>query len=175
MFVLVLEEIMPRCQHSRKKSALIMLVGLILQATSSYGQAASELQISASPTQSDPTILSLQTLDGLPQVEFTTTTIWTDGLVVFSGVSLKALLAGMGEGGTTVEMTALNDYSVSVPLEDLADRAPIVATRMNGKEMSVRENGPFWIIYPYDSSDTFRNEVTYSRSIWQLKSLKVVD
>ena len=166
---------MPRYQHSRKTSASLMLAFLALQATSSYGEAASELQITASSTQSSPTTLNLEALDKFPQIEFSTTTIWTDHRDKFSGVSLKALLAGMGARGKTLMMTALNDYSVSMPLDELKDSAPIVATRMNGNEMSVREKGPFWIVYPYDSSDKYRNEVTYARSIWQLKSLKVVD
>jgi hypothetical protein len=39
--------------------------------------------------------------------------------------------------------------------------------------MSVRDKGPLWVIYPYDSDD-YRSEVIYSRSIWQLDRLEVV-
>jgi len=40
--------------------------------------------------------------------------------------------------------------------------------------MSVREKGPLWVIYPYDSDAKFRTEVIYSRSIWQLDRLAIV-
>jgi hypothetical protein len=37
--------------------------------------------------------------------------------------------------------------------------------------MSLREKGPLWVIYPYDSDPAYRTEETYSRSIWQLNRL----
>jgi hypothetical protein len=45
---------------------------------------------------------------------------------------------------------------------------------MNGAEMSIRDKGPLWIVYPYDASDDFRSEVVYSRSIWQLDRIEVI-
>jgi len=38
----------------------------------------------------------------------------------------------------------------------------------------LREKGPLWVIYPYDSDAKFRTEVIYSRSIWQLDRLAIV-
>jgi hypothetical protein len=46
---------------------------------------------------------------------------------------------------------------------------------MDGKTMSVRDKGPLWIIYPYDSSADYRTEVVYSRSIWQLDRIEAVN
>jgi hypothetical protein len=34
--------------------------------------------------------------------------------------------------------------------------------------MSVRDKGPLWLIYPYDSKAEYQSETIYSRSIWQL-------
>jgi hypothetical protein len=45
---------------------------------------------------------------------------------------------------------------------------------MDGNAMSVRDKGPLWVIYPYDSDAAYRTEVIYSRSIWQLDRLEVV-
>jgi hypothetical protein len=39
--------------------------------------------------------------------------------------------------------------------------------------MSLREKGPLWIIYPFDSSPEYQTELTYSRSIWQLNRIEV--
>ena len=39
--------------------------------------------------------------------------------------------------------------------------------------MPVRDKGPFFIIYPYDSSAALRTEQYYARSAWQVASLTV--
>ncbi|MEL6451966.1 MAG: molybdopterin-dependent oxidoreductase [Pseudomonadota bacterium] len=131
--------------------------------------------MTATPSQEDATAVSLDALDEMEQVSFTTSTIWTDGPVTFSGVPLKVLLAAHAAQGTAVEMVALNDYAVTMPLDALEDDAPIVATRMNGAPMSVRDKGPYWVVFPYDKDPKYRTETTYALSIWQLNRLKVVD
>lgn len=119
--------------------------------------------------------LTLSDLDQMSQVTFTTTTTWTEGEVTFSGVPLSRLLQHTGVTGVTLRMVALNDYAVDIPIDEIGDRYPIVATRMNGEKMRVRDKGPYWIVYPYDSDPTFQTETTYARSIWQLKSLSVIE
>mmetsp|Transcript_401 Transcript_401/g.1165 ORF Transcript_401/g.1165 Transcript_401/m.1165 type:complete len:136 (-) Transcript_401:626-1033(-) len=134
-----------------------------------------DLQITASSSESDTHTLSLAALDALEQVTFTTTTIWTDGAVTFSGVPLKSVLAQVNGNATAVEMIALNDYKVAMPLAQIEDSAPIIATRMNGETMSVRDKGPYWVVFPYDLDPKYQTETIYAYSIWQLNRLKVVD
>lgn len=117
----------------------------------------------------------LAMLDALPQTEFRTGTIWTDGEIAFSGVELKTFLDALGATGETLRMTALNDYAIDMPFSDAVTGGPILATRMDGKTISVRDKGPVWVIYPFDSKPEYRTEVTYSHSIWQLKSIDVRD
>ena len=95
-----------------------------------------------------------------------TTTIWTQGLQSFEGVSLARLVQVTGVKDGKLLATAINDYSIEIPLTDAVVNGPIVALKLNGKEMSVRDKGPLWIIYPYDSNADYRTEVIYSRSIW---------
>lgn len=133
------------------------------------------LQLSASSAQTATLELDLTALDAFDQVEFTTTTIWTDGAVTFTGVPLKTLLLQLRANGQTVEMVALNDYTVTMPISELEDDVPIVATRINGAPMSVRDKGPFWVVFPYDRDVRYKTETAYSRSIWQLNRLRVTD
>lgn len=143
--------------------------------TPAFGQDVMSLQVTI-PGSDQPAIeMSLETLDTLDQVSFSTTTIWTDGDVHFSGISLKVLLTYLGVDGQSLEMVALNDYAVTIPVADLEDAAPILATRMNGETMSVRDKGPYWVVFPYDSDPKYSTETNYARSIWQLNRLKVVD
>lgn len=114
-------------------------------------------------------------LEGLPQHEFATSTIWTEGIVTFRGVRLGDLLQAAGATGTTVTLTALNDYSISMPVADAMADGPLLAFLMNGAPMSVRDKGPVWLVFPYDADASFRTEQTYARSIWQLERIEVHD
>lgn len=120
-------------------------------------------------------VLDQALIDSLPQHEFTTSTIWTEGKATYSGVLLRDLLAVAGATGTTVTLTALNDYQITMPAADAAEDGPILATRVDGKPMSVRDKGPVWLVYPYDENPAYRSEQTYARSIWQLNRIEITD
>ena len=119
--------------------------------------------------------LTLEDLDALEQVAFSTTTIWTDGEILFSGVPVRTILTHAGGSGETLRMVALNDYAIEMPIEALEASAPIVATRMDGETMSVRDKGPFWVIYPFDADPDYATETNHSRSVWQLSRLVLID
>lgn len=118
--------------------------------------------------------LDLEALRALPETTFETSTIWTDGVHSFTGVSLADLMADLGVQDGMLIATAINDYSVEIPVSDAVEGGPIVAYLMDGEEMTVRDKGPLWVIYPYDSDADYRTEVIYSRSIWQLDRLEIV-
>ncbi len=115
-----------------------------------------------------------QTFTTIDEAEVQTTTIWTDGLQTFQGVSLHALTELLGVTEGTLLSTAINDYTIEIPVSDAVEGGPIIAHTMNGVAMSVRDKGPLWIIYPYDSSPDYRTAVIHSRSIWQLDRIEVV-
>lgn len=117
----------------------------------------------------------LERLDALPQAGFTTRTPWLDGVRRFSGVPGVALLEAVGASGREVVATALNDYRVTIPIEDFRTTGLILATRLDGEPIPVRQKGPLWVIYPFDAEARLRNEVFYSRSIWQLRRLEFRD
>ena len=156
--------------------AFFVFVVLLLQVhTSAQAQSLTGLQITTETTTSDPVTLELADLDAMAQHSFTTSTIWTGGEAAFSGVPLSAVLASLNTQGSAVEMIALNDYKVTIPMDQLEDTVPIIATRMDGKVMSVRDKGPYWIVFPYDADPKYQTETIYSLSIWQLNRLKVLD
>ena len=39
--------------------------------------------------------------------------------------------------------------------------------------MTLRAQGPLWIVYPYDAAEAYRTKVIYARSIWQLDRLHI--
>jgi hypothetical protein len=121
--------------------------------------------------QGDAAAFDREMLLAMPQITFRTRTIWTDGVQEFSGVPLAAIASKVGAKGTVLRAMAVNDYAVDIPIEALEEETPIVALTMNGAAMTVRDKGPLWIVYPYDASPDYQNEVVYSRSIWQLVRL----
>lgn len=113
--------------------------------------------------------LTMDDLKSMPFDEFETTTQWTkDGMQVFKGVSLKDFVAHFDVTEGMMNAIAINDYTVEIPVSDAVENGPIIAYALNGQAMSVRENGPLWVIYPFDQNTAYQSEIYYSRSIWQL-------
>ena len=117
----------------------------------------------------------LDMLEGLEQRTIRTKTPWHEGEVEFSGPLLRSVLEAAGAAGATMKVTALNDYTADVPVEDAETLDVILATRMNGKRMSVRDKGPLFVIYPFDTHPELYNEKYFSRSVWQIREIEVKD
>lgn len=119
--------------------------------------------------------MSRAEVEALPETTFTTTTIWTEGEVQFSGVSLADFADALDLEGEKIKAAAINDYEVEIPLEDAVEDGPIIAYHMNGENMSPRDKGPLWIVYPFDAKVEYQSETYYSRSIWQLSRITVAE
>jgi hypothetical protein len=115
----------------------------------------------------------LAMLDALPKRAAKVKTPWTEGEVTFEGPLGSAVLDAVGAEGKLMRITALNDYSVEVPVADFRDHPVILATRMNGAVMPVRQKGPIFVIYPFDLKPELYNEAIFSKSVWQVKSIEI--
>jgi hypothetical protein len=102
-----------------------------------------------------------------------TETPWTEGMAEFEGIDGRVLAELLGAEGETVVARALNDYQVEIPLSDFAEGRLMIAYRMNGETMSVRDKGPLWVIYPFSEDETYLSVTYQTRSIWQLRHLEV--
>jgi hypothetical protein len=112
-------------------------------------------------------------LQALPQVEFETSTIWTEGTQRFSGPTVASLLEAVGAGEGNLTLMAINDYIVEMPRDVVEASAPIIATRIDGEPFSRRDKGPLWLVFPYDSDARFRAESLYAYSVWQLVGITI--
>jgi hypothetical protein len=118
-----------------------------------------------------PVSYTMDQLDAMPQAEITTKTPWYDEAHTFSGPRLTDVLAAAKMSGETITATALNDYAADLPVADAAAYNVILATRLDGAPMPLRDKGPIFIIYPYDTSAALQHDVYYTRSVWQLQRL----
>jgi hypothetical protein len=112
-------------------------------------------------------------LEGLGLDQITTTTPWNSGAVRFEGVPLESLMQVLGATGSFVIAYALNDFTTKIPISDFKRFHPILALKRNGEYMPVRDKGPLFIVYPFDSDQELKQQIYYNRSAWQIARLVV--
>ena len=49
----------------------------------------------------------------------------------------------------------------------------LIAVRVNGRLMKVRDRGPLWIVYDVDKRPDLKNIHTERKMVWQLKDLTI--
>ncbi|WP_373976634.1 molybdopterin-dependent oxidoreductase [Chitinibacter sp. SCUT-21] len=118
-----------------------------------------------------PQALSLKELDKLPQKKKTVKTPWYETAQTFEGPLLRDVIKLAGGKGRVMKLQALNDYKIEVPVSDIERYDVILASRLNGKTMSVREKGPLFVMYPFDTQPELRKTDYFSRCAWQLKQI----
>jgi len=112
-------------------------------------------------------------LEALGMTSFQTGTPWYTGPVTFEGVRMTTLLASVGAFGERAVVVALNDYTTEIPIADFQEFDVLLALKRDGAYMPVRDKGPLFIVYPYDSRPELRQQKYYSRSAWQVAKIIV--
>lgn len=112
-------------------------------------------------------------LEALGTASIVTATPWTEGTPKFEGVPMRALLDHVGAKGETAEVMALNNYQTSIPIADFTEFPVILALKMDGDYMTVRNKGPLFIMYPFDAEPTLQTELYYSRAAWQVRTITI--
>lgn len=176
---------MDACRRPQCRSVCAALVGMALTFGMGGGAPAEPL-----PSPSGPVILTiegkiehtnapgaaefdLESLEQLGLTELRTWTPWTDGEAAFEGVPAQRLMEVVGAAGTTVHAKALNDFESSIPLDDFERYPVLLATRVDGQPLEVRDKGPIWIVYPWSEEPELDDLPTRRKSVWQLRSLRV--
>lgn len=120
-----------------------------------------------------PRRFTLRALEELGTVGFVTRTPWYTEASRFDGVRLDRLSGFVGAQGTALRVQALNDYAADIPMADLAELRPILATRRNGALMPVSDKGPLFVVYPFDELPHARHHAIFARSVWQVRQIDV--
>jgi len=128
----------------------------------------------ARPNDGPRAVFDMAMLEQMPQSSFSTRTPWYSQPRKFTGPLLRDVLALVGAHGSTLRLGALNDYRIDVPADDAKRFDVTLARLIDDKPITVREKGPLFMIYPFDSDTALRNALYYSRSVWQLKSIDVL-
>lgn len=112
-------------------------------------------------------------LEALGVQSFITKTPWYKGPTRFEGVPMRTLLHAVGASGDWIAAVALNDYMTEIPVVDFERYDVLLALKRDGAYMPVRDKGPLFIVYSFDSSAELQAQKFYSRSAWQLAEIIV--
>ncbi|NTF17617.1 hypothetical protein G6L37_04340 [Agrobacterium rubi] len=126
----------------------------------------------ANPNVGDTAQFDLPMLEALAGRKASMDTPWFKEKTTFSGPFLRSVLEAAGATGSEMTISALNDYSYVVPFSD-AKMDAILATRLDGKIMSVRDKGPLFLVYPFDLRPDLATEKYFNRSVWQIVNIEV--
>jgi hypothetical protein len=112
-------------------------------------------------------------IEALGTSGFETMTPWYPDSVRFDGIRMDRLLETVGAYGDRIVAYSLNDYSTELPVSDCKKYNVLLAIKKDGEYMSVRDKGPLFIVYPFDSVPELKHQRFYARSAWQLARLVV--
>ncbi|WP_422909252.1 molybdopterin-dependent oxidoreductase [Pseudomonas sp. MAC6] len=155
-------------------STLLLFSGLSLALDKPSGPALLRISgLVTQPNMQQQAVFDMAMLQALPQHSFTTQTPWYAEPVKFTGPLLRDVLAAAGAKGEGITAIALNDYRTEIPFSDALKYDLIVATLMNDQPMPVREKGPLFLVYPFDSKAELQAATFYNRSAWQLRALQI--
>lgn len=117
--------------------------------------------------------LTKEQFEKLKHSTITTSTSWTPKSD-FEGVKIQDILNTTGFKGKILRLYALNDYWVDIPIEDVIKYDIILADKMNGTKLKIRNFGPYFVIYPLDDNAEELNKPIYlARFIWQVYRMEV--
>lgn len=112
-------------------------------------------------------------LEALGMVSFRTNTPWYSQPTTFEGVPMTTLMKCVDAKGQILTTTALSDYCADTPIADLARYRPILALKRDGHYLEIRDKGPLFMVYPYDSAPELQSQRFYSQSTWQIVAMDV--
>lgn len=119
--------------------------------------------------------LDMATLEKFGVVKYDIDDPWTKTTVNYSGVLLSDFLKiiGASSSAENIRITALDDYAVDITITEAQKWPVLIATQSNGEYMTVAENGPTRIIFPFGRYSDVDVVLYQDLSIWSIKSIEV--
>ncbi|WP_020591013.1 molybdopterin-dependent oxidoreductase [Kiloniella laminariae] len=124
--------------------------------------------------QGNKALFDLEMLSDIGESTIDTRLRSREGVYSFTGVEVGALLKRLGAEGRSVRLLALDNYTVVIEPEDYLKYHPVIASRINGEEIEVRDKGPLRLIFPWGSyPEELAGDEYYDKAIWQLTEVVV--
>ncbi len=117
------------------------------------------------------TAISLAELAAMPQTTVRAITPWTEGVIEFEGVPFADVAARVGVSSGPVALTALNAYQITLDAGQIIADGGVLAMKMDGKTMSVRDKGPIWLVFPSEAHPELAATDNTHMWIWQVNAI----
>lgn len=112
-------------------------------------------------------------IEALPLSEVRTRNPWEHGQVAYQGVLLRDLLRYVKARGKTLEISALNDFHTEISVRDTEKFNILLAYRREGVDLTMRDKGPFFVVFPFSDNSKLETEKRFTQSIWQVSHISV--
>lgn len=121
----------------------------------------------------NPLQLDMAAIENLPLYEASVYEPFLKKNMSFRGVMLDELVAAADaeDSASEVRMTALDDYVVSLSLDEINSSPILLATESEGKRIPIEEGGPIRIIFLSDDRSGSNSDMW----IWSVTQMKVED
>jgi len=115
-----------------------------------------------------------ETIERVGQIEYNVTDPFENVDHVYRGPRMSDLLAlwQVPDDATQIEVHALDDYVVTVPIADLKNTPVLFALQQDGEYMPVSTRGPAMLVFPYNNFE-FNQQVYNDFWAWQIASINV--
>lgn len=118
-------------------------------------------------------VMDLPTVESIGLVEYTVEDPFEKEERTFTGVLMRDLLDvwQVPSDATSLNVTALNDFQIDIPINLVRDYPVIFALQQDGEYMTSDYRGPAMLVFPYDHYDF--DIGTDSYWVWQIKTITV--
>ncbi|MCW0314501.1 MULTISPECIES: molybdopterin-dependent oxidoreductase [Pantoea] len=117
--------------------------------------------------------VSTADLEKMPTASITTGTNFTPK-ATFTGVPFQDFLNKYNVRAKALRFFALDEYSYTVPVDELLKYSAILAYRKNGKFMPVSDLGPYVVIFPRDEHPELPRADINAKTVWMISEVKVI-
>lgn len=120
-----------------------------------------------------PAKVTVADLERLPLVTYTTFNPYQMQRITYTGILLRDLVRIYAEPScNSVTLTARDDYQVTFQETEWQRWDILLATRADGKKMSLSESGPVKIVMPYDTAEDIDHDIYTPKWIWLVASIE---
>ncbi|MGG6196546.1 molybdopterin-dependent oxidoreductase [Pantoea allii] len=117
--------------------------------------------------------VSTADLEKMPVASITTGTNFTPKST-FTGVPFQDFLDKYGVKAKALRFFALDEYSYTVPVNELLKYHAILAYQKNGKNLPVSDMGPYVVIFPRDEHPELSRADINAKTVWMISEVKAV-
>ena len=93
--------------------------------------------------------------------------------VKYEGPILAEILKVVKGTGSVVRVYALDDYVAELKFKDVEKYQIILATHEAGKQLTVADKGPLFVVFPFKDHPELQQDTFYNQSVWQVKAVEI--